>query len=93
MAIEGVKYFFEFTVSAISGNDEEENTGEAKQFKLQWQETETMPTAASARFLLSVIISRGPQAYGDTTACILGRFIFQLIFLWKIPHRDIMNLL
>lgn len=86
MATEGVKHFFEFTVSEILGNDEEENTGGAKQFKSQWRETETMPTTAAARFLLSVIISWGSQAYGDATACILGRFIFQLIFLWKSPH-------
>lgn len=86
MANEGVKHFFECTVSAISGNDEEENTGGAKKFKLQLWETETTHTAAAARFLLSAIISRGPKGYGDTTACILCRFIFQLILLWKSPH-------
>ena len=86
MTNEKVKYFFEFIVSEISGNDEEENTVGAKKFILQWWKTGTMPTAAAARFLLSTIISWGPQSYGDATACILGRFIFQLIFLWKSPH-------
>lgn len=59
-----MKHFFVFTVSEVSGNDEEENTGGAKQFKSQRWEMETMPTIAVARFLLYAIISSGSQDYG-----------------------------